>query len=82
MANNVHRLFNVADRSYFAIIKRTFIRCRLMPALLHKKAGEIDIIVAELVSNPGKARRRRQVMVKLGEEDGKTFHGTDMRRFW
>ncbi|HUP11107.1 MAG TPA: ATP-binding protein, partial [Niastella sp.] len=68
MANNVHLSFKVADRSYFSIIKREVHALTLKAGFSAQKAGEIDIIVAELVSNLVKHGGGGQVMVKLAEE--------------
>lgn len=73
MANNVHRSFNVADRSYFAIIKREIHSLTLNAGFTAQKTGEIDIIVAELVSNLVKHGGGGQVMVKLIEEKDNTL---------
>jgi anti-sigma regulatory factor (Ser/Thr protein kinase) len=73
MANNVHRSFNVADRSYFAIIKREVHSLSLNAGFSAQKRGEIDIIVAELVSNLVKHGGGGQVLVKLEEETGNTL---------
>lgn len=73
MANNVHQLFNVTDRSYFAIIKREVHMLTLNAGFSVQKAGEIDIIVAELVSNLVKHGGGGDVMVKVEEENGKTY---------
>ena len=73
MANNVHLAFNVADRSYFSIIKREVHTLTLNAGFSAQKTGEIDIIVAELVSNMVKHGGGGRVMVKLQEETDNTF---------
>lgn len=65
MANNVHLSFKVADRSYFAIVKKEVHALTLNAGFSTQRVGEIDIIVAELVSNLVKHGGGGQVMVKL-----------------
>ena len=73
MDNNVHQLLNVTDRSYFAIIKREVHTLTLNAGFSAKKTGEIDIIVAELVSNLVKHGGGGQVMAKVQVANGNTF---------
>jgi anti-sigma regulatory factor (Ser/Thr protein kinase) len=73
MDNNIHLLLNVADRSYFAIIKKEVHTLTFNAGFSAKKTGEIDIIVAELVSNLVKHGGGGQLMVKLQEVNGNTF---------
>jgi anti-sigma regulatory factor (Ser/Thr protein kinase) len=73
MANNVHLSFNVADRSYFAIIKREVHTLTLNAGFSPQKVGEIDIIVAELVSNLVKHGGGGRVAVKLEVEKDNTL---------
>lgn len=73
MANNVHLVFKVADRSYFAIIKKEVHALTINAGFSAQKTGEIDIIVAELVSNLVKHGGGGQVLVKLVVENDNTL---------
>lgn len=71
MVNRTHAVFKANDRSFFAILKKDI---HAMAAATEnfsaKKLGEIDIIVAELVSNLVKHAGGGQVLAKLVEENG------------
>src|SRR3569833_1136666 len=62
--------FTVADRSYFAIIKKEIHQAAIDANFTNYKVGEIDIIVAELVSNLIKHAKGGFLLVKLLENDG------------
>lgn len=70
MVNQVHRAFKANDRSYFAILKKEIHALAVSGNFSERKIGEIDIIVAEMVSNLVKHAGGGQVLVKLMEENG------------
>src|SRR5919112_5959500 len=70
MVNRTHIAFKAEDRSYFAILKKEIHALALTARFSDKKLGEIDIIVAEMVSNLVKHAGGGQVLVKLVEEQG------------
>ncbi len=70
MDNNYHQSFVMTDRSYGAAIKR---EVRLLAGTLRfsdKKKGELDIIVAELLSNLVKYAREGELLVRPGNIAG------------
>ena len=69
MANNIHAVFKADDRSYFAIIKKEIHALAIAGGFGERKIGEIDIIVAEMVSNLVKHAGGGQVLVKLVNDD-------------
>jgi anti-sigma regulatory factor (Ser/Thr protein kinase) len=79
MVNRTHVSFKAADRSYFAILKRQIHSLALQANFSPSKIGEIDIIVAELVSNMVKHANGGEVLVKLIEEEG--IQGLEMIGF-
>jgi anti-sigma regulatory factor (Ser/Thr protein kinase) len=70
MVNRTHVAFKADDRSYFAILKKQIHNLAVGAAFSEVKVGELDIIVAELVSNLVKHAGGGQVLVKLIEEAG------------
>lgn len=48
---NAQLIFNVADRSYFALLKKEIHALAAEMGFVSEKAGKIDIIIAELVTN-------------------------------
>jgi anti-sigma regulatory factor (Ser/Thr protein kinase) len=70
MDNRIHVCFNANDRSYFAILKKE-IHLLAVAAGLDKKVAEIDIVVAEIVSNLVKHGGGGQLLVKLVNEENK-----------
>lgn len=70
MVNRTHIAFKAEDRSYFAILKKEIHALAVTARFGEKKLGEIDIIVAEMVSNLVKHAGGGQVLVKLIEEKG------------
>jgi anti-sigma regulatory factor (Ser/Thr protein kinase) len=67
MVNRTHVSLKAADRSYFAILKKQIHALALQANFSNSKIGEIDIIVAELVSNMVKHANGGDVLVKLIE---------------
>jgi len=63
-----HLCFTVADRSYFALLKKEIHAISVKAGFSDRKAGEIDIIVAELVSNLVKHGNGGRLLVKLINE--------------
>ena len=51
MVNDTNVAFKVTDRSYFAIIKKDIHALAISSNFDAKKVGEIDIIIAEMVTN-------------------------------
>lgn len=68
MAN--HICFTVADRSYFSLLKKEIHTLAASAGFTENKVGEIDIIVAEIVSNLVKHGKGGKLLVKLIEQDG------------
>lgn len=70
MVSRIHVAFKAEDRSYFAILKKDIHALAIGASFSEAKVGELDIIVAELVSNLVKHAGGGQVLVKLIEEKG------------
>lgn len=70
MVNQAHVAFKANDRSYFAIIKKEIHAIAVSAGFSGTRLGEIDIIVAETVSNLVKHAGGGQLLVKLMEESG------------
>lgn len=70
MVNQSHVSLKAHDRSYFAILKKEVHLLAIAAGFSEKKVGEIDIIIAELVTNLVKHAGGGNVLVKLVEEDG------------
>jgi anti-sigma regulatory factor (Ser/Thr protein kinase) len=70
MVNRTHVALKVADRSYFALLKKEVHAIALSGNFSEHKVGEIDIVVAEIVSNLVKHAGGGQVLVRLMEEGG------------
>ena len=68
MVSRTHAVFKADDRSYFAILKKEIHALALSAGFIEHKIGEIDIIVAEMVSNLVKHAGGGQLLVKLVEE--------------
>lgn len=71
MVNRTHVAFKANDRSYFAILKKEIRALAVSAKFNERKVGEIDIIVAEMVSNLVKHAGGGQLLVKLIEQDGR-----------
>lgn len=69
MDNGIHTSFNAADRSYFAILKKEIHSIVLNAGFTERKVGEIDIIIAEMVSNLIKHAGGGELLVKLVREE-------------
>ncbi|UYQ92645.1 ATP-binding protein [Chitinophaga horti] len=69
MASAISHRFNASDRSYFAILKKEIHAIAAAAGFTAKKLAEIDIIVAELVSNLGKHAVSGELFVKVREEE-------------
>ena len=67
MAN--HICFTVADRSYFSLLKKEIHALASAAGFSENKVGEIDIIVAEIVSNLIKHAGGGKLLAKLVKED-------------
>jgi anti-sigma regulatory factor (Ser/Thr protein kinase) len=70
MVNRTHAVLIANDRSYFAILKKEVHSLVVSAGFSDRKIGEIDIIVAELVSNLVKHSGGGSLLVKLIEEEG------------
>lgn len=70
MVDTIHIALTAEDRSYLAILKKTIHAKAVSAGFSDRKKGEIDIIVAELVSNLVRHAAGGQLFVKLIEEDG------------
>ena len=69
MVNRTHVSFRADDRSYFAILKKEIHLLAVSAGFCEKKIAEIDIIIAEIVSNLVKHAGGGQLLVKLVEEN-------------
>src|SRR4051812_23185394 len=70
MDNKTQLLFNVADRSYFSLVKKDIHAFGLQQGFSEERAGQLDIIIAELCSNLIKHASRGHLVVKcLDEKD-------------
>jgi anti-sigma regulatory factor (Ser/Thr protein kinase) len=67
MVNALHLRLNAADRSYFAILKKEIHALAADAGFSEKRLAELDIIVAEIVSNLGKHANGGEIFVKLIE---------------
>jgi anti-sigma regulatory factor (Ser/Thr protein kinase) len=65
-----HLCFTVADRSYFALLKKEIHILAVQAGFSEVKVGEVDIIVAEMVSNIVKHAKGGKLLVKLVKEQG------------
>lgn len=72
MAKHHHICFNVADRSYLALIKKDIHNIALESNFSQQQLAEIDIIVAELTSNLIKYSQEGQLLVKTLTESNRT----------
>lgn len=70
MVNTVHTAYKAEDRSYFAILKKDIHAKAVAAGFTTRKVGEMDIIVAELVSNLVRHGGGGSLYVKLVEEAG------------
>lgn len=70
MVSRTHLAFRADDRSYFAILKKDIHAMAISASFTEARVGELDIIVAELVSNLVKHAGGGQVWVKLIEDGG------------
>lgn len=70
MDNRTHVSLRADDRSYFAILKKEVHALALAAGFSSNKVGEIDIVVAEMVSNLVKHAGGGQLFVKLTVEGG------------
>lgn len=70
MDNHTHVAFNASDRSYFAILKKDIHALALTAGLTSKRVAELDIIVAEIVSNLVKHAGGGQVLAKIINDNG------------
>jgi anti-sigma regulatory factor (Ser/Thr protein kinase) len=69
MVSRTHVAFKAEDRSYFAILKKQIHNLAAGAGFDEGRIGELDIVVAEVVSNLVKHAGGGQVLVKLVEED-------------
>jgi anti-sigma regulatory factor (Ser/Thr protein kinase) len=70
MDNKPQLLFHVADRSYFSLVKKDIHQLGVQQGFSEEKAGQLDIIVAELCSNLVKHAGHGHLIVKPIEEQG------------
>jgi anti-sigma regulatory factor (Ser/Thr protein kinase) len=68
MVNSAHLEFNVSDRSYFAIIKKELHLLTSTLGFSPGKVGEVDIVVAEIITNLVKHAGGGKLLVKLIED--------------
>lgn len=70
MVSRTHISLRAEDRSYFAILKKEIHSLAITAGFSDARVGELDIVVAELVSNLVKHAGGGQVLVKLVEQSG------------
>src|SRR5688572_28635647 len=70
MVSQTHLALKADDRSYFAILKKQIHTLAAEAGFGEARIGELDIVVAALVSNLVKHAGGGQVLVKLIEESG------------
>jgi anti-sigma regulatory factor (Ser/Thr protein kinase) len=70
MVSQTHLALKADDRSYFALLKKQIHTLAADAGFGEARIGELDIVVAELVSNLVKHAGGGQVLVKLVEESG------------
>ncbi len=70
MFNRTHVAFKAQDRSYFAFLKKEIQALTELTAFSDRKLGEINIVVAEMVSNLVKHGGGGTLLVKLIEKNG------------
>lgn len=70
MVSRIHVAFKADDRSFFAILKKDIHALALGASFTEAEVGELDIIVAEVVSNLVKHAGGGQLWVKLIEDNG------------
>ena len=71
MDNGAHLYFNASDRSYFSLLKKDIHALAQGLQFPVKRLAELDIVVAEIVSNLGKYGRDGQLLAKAIEDDGR-----------
>lgn len=64
MDSRVHKLFNAADRSYLAILKKEIHGMATAAGLTEHRTAEVDIVVAELASNLIKHAGGGEILVR------------------
>lgn len=74
MAN--HICFTVADRSYFSLLKKEIHNIVTKAGFNEHKAGQVDIVVAEIVTNLVKHAGGGKLLVKMVQED--EIHGVEL----
>lgn len=70
MVNAVHLRLNASDRSYFAILKKEVHALAAAGGVVASRLAELDIVVAEIVTNLSKHADGGEMLVKLVEEKG------------
>lgn len=70
MVSRTHVTFKADDRSYFAILKKEIHAIAVAGGFTGRRLAEIDIVVAEIVTNLVKHAGGGQVCVALVEEEG------------
>src|SRR5688572_27213179 len=70
MVRPIHVSLKAHDRSYFAILKKEVHVMAVAAGFNERKVGEIDLIIAELVTNLVKHAGGGNLLVKLVEEEG------------
>jgi len=68
MVRAVQLRLNASDRSYFAILKKEVHALAVSGGFSGSRLGEIDIVVAEMVSNLSKHAQHGELLVKIIEE--------------
>ena len=76
MVNRTHLALKANDRSYFAILKKEIHVLAQSAGFSDSKVGEIDIVVAELVSNLSKHAQNGRLFVRLFEK--KSIQGLEL----
>ncbi|MEI6948461.1 SpoIIE family protein phosphatase [Paraflavisolibacter sp. H34] len=69
MVNNKQYCFDALDRSYYSLIKKEIHALAAGAGFAGQRLAEVDLVVAEILSNLGKYTRGGQLLVKLVEKD-------------
>jgi anti-sigma regulatory factor (Ser/Thr protein kinase) len=70
MVDTKQHCFNASDRSYYSVLKKEIHAIAKAIGFSTQRRAEVDIIVAEMVSNLAKHAQGGQLLVKLVEDNG------------
>lgn len=69
MDRRIHISFNAGDRSYFSILKKEIHNIAAGAGFNEQRTGEVDIVIAEMVSNLAKYAIDGEILVNLGTDE-------------